>query len=338
MSNLGGGVSLGLSGTYATTYSSYLTPEASFAIAGEQIFTEVGCTQPTLDDQIACLKTVSANTLVNLDVVARYVTQDDSIVNTEQLVVSTKNGSTAHVPVIFGNVANDGASFSTYPTTPVTSEVAGIQVALGISQDRAQSIIDSGLFPFFDTGNITFDSFNVSQRVSTDNQFRCIDQASAFAGQKTGVFPIAYYFQMDRTINGYNPNNLPGAPIEPGFPLGDPELPYFKLHGSDMPWVFATLDTLRDANDLYSVQVSTAYFGSFVRTGNPNPSQKYLDVRGYTKVIQNVQSTGPWNPITNAEGSIKLIDFPAVSAGFQDLEQCQFLNYSISYYLDSDRG
>jgi hypothetical protein len=159
MSNLGGGVDLGLSGDYGTTYSSYYTIPQSYKVAGQQIFSAAGCNSSSLDAQIACLKQVSALTLVGLSTVARYVVQDGKYVNTEQLIVSTKNASTAHVPVIFGNVANDGASFSTYPKTPVADESAGIQAALGISASYAQAIIDSGLFPYYSTGNITLDPF-----------------------------------------------------------------------------------------------------------------------------------------------------------------------------------
>lgn len=72
-SNLGGGVDLGLAGNYGTTYSSYLTINESYAVAGQQIFEEAGCNQTTLDAQIACLKLVPAQTLVNLATVARYV-------------------------------------------------------------------------------------------------------------------------------------------------------------------------------------------------------------------------------------------------------------------------
>lgn len=39
---------------------------------------------------------------MDLHDIADKVVQDGYIVNTEQLIVSTKNGSTAHVPVIFG--------------------------------------------------------------------------------------------------------------------------------------------------------------------------------------------------------------------------------------------
>lgn len=195
-SNLGGGVTLGQSGDYGTTYSSYLTVAASYAQAGQQIFLAAGCNQTTIAAQIACLKTVPALTIQNLPTVARYVVQDGTYVNTEQLDVSNKNGSTADVNVIFGTTANDGASFSTYPKTPVTSESQGLQVGLGISAYYANLIITSGLFPYYDTGNITLDSFNVTQRVATDKTFRCIDEATVYAGAETGAFKSAYYYTI----------------------------------------------------------------------------------------------------------------------------------------------
>jgi hypothetical protein len=178
MSNLGGGVGLGLGGDYATTYSDYYTIAQSYAVAGQNIFKDAGCTNATLAAQIACLKAVPALTLVGLPDVARYVVQDGTYVVTERLEVSAPNADVAHIPVIFGTTANDGASFSTYPKQNVTSEVQGIELSLGISQYYAQTIIDSGLFPFYDSGNLTLDAFNVSQRVATDIQFRCIDQAT----------------------------------------------------------------------------------------------------------------------------------------------------------------
>ncbi|KAE8449913.1 hypothetical protein EG329_007390 [Mollisiaceae sp. DMI_Dod_QoI] len=337
MSNLGGGVDLGVNGDYATTYSSYLTVNQSYAMAGQNIFTAAGCTQATLDAQIACIKAVPALKLVELPQVARYVVQDGNIVNTEELIVTKRNAGTAYVPVIFGNVENDGASFSTYPKTPVTSELAGIQASLGISAAYAQSIIDSGLFPYYDTGNVTLDSFNVSQRVATDIQFRCIDQATMYAASQSNAFESSYYYQMERSINGYDPNNLGGAPKTPDYPNGNPNLPYFKLHGSDMPWVFGTLSTLRDANDLYSEQLVSGYFAEFVKSGQPNPSISYLSVRGYTKSIQAIEKTGPWQEVTSTQGSMKLMDYPAVTSSFLDVPQCAFLNYSLSYYLEGGK-
>ena len=334
MSNLGGGQDLGLSGNYGTTYSLYYTIAQSYAVAGQQIFLEAGCNQTNLDDQIACLKQVDAVTLVDLPTVARYVVQDGTIVNTPQLDVTSKNGSTANINVIFGVTKNDGASFSTLPLTPVANETAGIMAALGISQAYAEDIINSGLFPYYDTGNVTLDSFNVSQRVATDNTFRCIDQATVYAGANTGVFKSAYFYQMDRTGAGYDPNHLGGPPVEPGYPYGDPELFYFRLHGSDMPWVFGDLNPLRDANDLYSTQLTSGYFAEFMKSGQPNPPTDYLVARGYNTTLAAIQETGPWNPVSSDTGPIELLDYPSTPSTFQDLEQCTFLNYSINYYLD----
>ena len=337
-SNLGGGVDLGLNHDFATSYSSYATIEESYNTVGKSIFIEAGCNQTTLDAQVSCLEQVPASTLVTLPAVANFVVQDGYYVNTSQLNVVTKNGSTANVPVIFGNTENDGASFCTYPSTPVTNKLAGIQAALGISATYAQDIINSGLFSYYDTGNVTFDSFNVSQRVATDNQFRCFDQASIYAGVTSGVFKPSYYYQTQRTssgssVGGFDPNHLGGPPNEPGYPNGNPNLPYFKLHDSDKPWIFRNLDVLRDDNDLYSIQLTTAYFAQFVKTGDPNPETDYLRARGYNKTLEGIEKGDPWKPVGGKEGPIHLLDYPSTWTTFLDVEQCAFLNYSIDYLL-----
>ncbi|KAK5064832.1 hypothetical protein LTR84_000666 [Exophiala bonariae] len=334
MSNLGGGQTLGLDSNYGTTYSSYYTINESYTVAGPQILNASNCTQTYLTDQIACLKEVNATDLVSLSTVARYVVQDGTIVNTPQLNVFNQNGSTAHVPVIFGVTENDGASFSTISTTPVRNLTEGLMTGLSINESYAEAIIDSGLFPLYSTGNLTFDSFNVSQRVATDTTFRCIDQATVYAGATTGVFPATYYYQFERTINGYNPENVPGAPVTPGYPYGNPNLPYFKLHGSDLDWAFGNFyNPLRDANDLYSVQLVSGYFAEFVKSGQPNPDPEYLRVRGYQKTLNGVQEAGTWEKVANEDGPIMFLDYPAKSGGFVDVEQCSWLNYSIGYYL-----
>lgn len=334
MSNLGGGVALGLDGNYGTTYSSYYTINQSFANAGEQIFTEAGCDQTTLAAQIACLRAYPGD-LTAFTTVARYVVQDGTIVTTPKLELTSRNSNTAYVPVIFGGTANDGASFVGYNHT-CTTEVSCIASNVGITTAMAQSVIDSGLFPYYDTGNVTADSFNVSQRVTEDTTFRCVDQATVYAGSTSGAFPSAWFYQMERTGAGYNPNNVDDTgPVVPGYPLGDPNLPYYRVHGSDLPWGFGTLDTYRDAADLYSTQVSSGYFAAFIRTGNPNPSETYLAARGtgYERFLQVVQQTGPWNMIGGDTGPIRLMDYPPKANEFEDLQQCAFLGYAIDYYL-----
>ncbi|ESZ98204.1 hypothetical protein SBOR_1432 [Sclerotinia borealis F-4128] len=340
MSNLGGGVDLGLLGDYATTYSTYLTIPESYALAGQNIFLASGCNQTLLSAQIACLKSVSALPLVELGVNARYVVQDGYFVNTAELDLTNHHGNTAYVDVIFGVTANDGASIgSVYPATPANSEVVGISASLGISQSYAQSIIDSGLFPYYDTGNITLDSFNVSQRVATDKDFRCVDQATVYAGSKNDIFKSSYFYEMHRTIAGYDPKELGGPPASPGYPNGNPSLPYFKLHGADMPWVFGAFNTglqFRDAEDLWSLELSVSYFGAFVRTGNPNPDDEFLKSRGYKTVQRGIKEAGKWEQVGvgGRKGSMMLIDWPGKAKGFADLEQCCWLGYGVDYYAN----
>ncbi|KAK5690139.1 hypothetical protein LTR17_026038 [Elasticomyces elasticus] len=313
-SSLGGGVTLGLPSNYATSYASYLTIEEGYELAGQQIFHGAGCNATNLDKQIACLAAYDPVAL---------------------LIVTEKNASTAHVPVIFGTAADDGSSFSTYPKgNNITSELEGIQVELGISEYYAQSIIDSGLFPYYDTGNKTLDSFNVSQRVATNTQFRCIDEATVYAGAVSGAFERAYYYQSQRTEYGYDPNNLGGPPVTPGYPYGNPNLPYFRVHGSDNGWSFENLPVFRDAADLYSLQLEGSYYSWFAKTGEPNAPLAYLKARGYQTVIEGQRASGPWDPVQGMQGPVKLLDWPSISSDFIDKPQCAFLNYSLTYYID----
>lgn len=335
MSNLGGGQDLGLDSNYGTTYSKYYTVNESFTVAGPQIFNATNCTSSSLSEEIACLKQVNATQLVSLDAVARYVVQDGTIVNTPQLGLTGRNGYAAYVPVIFGTTANDGASFSTYVAN-ATNLTYALEEGLSIEEHWANEIIDSGLFPFHDTGNFTIDAFNVTQRVATDNTFRCVDEATVYAGAVTGTFPAAYYYDFDREINGFNPNDLPGAPITPSYPNGNPNLPYFRLHSGDLPWVFGNFFVpLRDANDLYSVQLVSAYWAEFVKTGQPNPDPEYLKVRGrsYQKTLEATEATGPWERVQSENGPIKYLDYPARTGDFVDKPQCAWLNYSLDLYL-----
>jgi carboxylesterase type B len=330
MSNLGGGVTLGLDGDYGTTYSSYYTIDQSYKVAGQQIFEAAGCNSTDLSTQIECLKKVPTSQIVGYNTVARYVVQDGKYVNTPELILSTRNSSTAHIPVIFGVTRDDGSSFSTYPKTPISNHTQGLEEALGINATYAQRVIDSKLFPLVNTGNLTLDSFNVSARIATDKTFRCIDQATVVAGTTTHAFQKAYFYQFERTIDGYDPNNL-GQPKN-----DDPNNPYFRFHGAETPWIMGTLNRVRDPEDLWSVQLTTSYFASFIRNYDPNPDLRYLDQRGYDKVTEGVKKYGQWKEVDASKESgdeIRLLDWPSKSAGFQDVEQCAWLGYPLDYYL-----
>lgn len=101
-----------------------------------------------------------------------------------------------------------------------------------------------------------------------------------------------------------------------------------------MPWLFGNISPLREPEDLWSVQLSTAYFGSFVRSGQPNPDEGFLEVRGYGKVLEAVRETGRWEKVRDEKGPMRLLDWPAVERDFIDVEQCAWLNYTLGYYLE----
>jgi len=301
----------------------------SYAIAGQNIFREAGCTNGTLSAQIQCLTTTKVD-LTALPDVARYVVQDGTIVNTPELELRAPSANTAHVPVMFGTTKSEGAAFVGYNKT-CTTELSCLMSNIGISQSAAQSIIDSGLFPFPNTGNVTADAFNVSQRITTDNTFKCVDQATVYAGAVSGAFAKAYYWQSNRTEGGYNPNNVDdNGPVVPGYPNGDPELPYYSVHGADMNFVWENPITLRDAKDLPDQQLQSGMISAFIRSGDPNPGEGYLTARGYTSTLQLTKKSGTWQPVENDQGPIKVFDYLAYTEPFQELAQCAFLGYPIS--------
>ncbi|CAK7238102.1 hypothetical protein SEUCBS140593_010328, partial [Sporothrix eucalyptigena] len=274
-SNLGGGQGMGPSAAYSTPYSSYYTMNESYAAAGQKIFDGVGCNHTDIRQQIQCLKTVPAHMLVNLPDAARFVVQDGHFVDSKQLNVVTRDSSTANVNVIFGATANDGASSVQYPKGNFTSEADFIVAALEVDMATAHSIIDSQLFPLFSTGNLSLDAFNVTQRILTD-----------------------IGFSFDRTNGGYDPNNfgatgLSAGPVTPEYPYGNPNLPYFRLHGSEIGFTYGNVEPIRNADDVKAAQLITAYFASFARTGDPNPSESYLRARGYVDTLAGFQKSRP---------------------------------------------
>jgi len=97
----------------------------------------------------------------------------------------------------------------------------------------------------------------VSQRVATDLGFLCVDQATVYAGTVSKAFPAAYYYSSQRAYyeDAYNPNNVNiQGTVEPGYPLGNPATPYYKVHSADLGSFFGTVNNLRAPSDLYAIQ------------------------------------------------------------------------------------
>ena len=312
MSDLGGGIDLGEPSNYGTQFTNYYTIGQSYNVSGQNIFHAIGCNQTTLAAQINCARTASTGVAINaIRPDARYVVQDGTYVQRQSLDLRSRSNHTAHVPYIGGNVLNDGASFTGLSTT-CTSLADCLAANVPCTPAYANAIISSGLFPFTNnTGNLQQDAFNVSQRVVTDNMFRCVDQATSYAGAVSGAFSSAYYYQMNRAGFGYNPNNVPAA--GPG--------PHYLLHGSDVPWLFGNQISYADPKDFLTQLATTTYFAEFMRSGQPNPSEAYLMARGYKDALQVYRKSGPWNMVTGDAGKqMKQMDYPVRFLSFLSIK------------------
>ena len=95
----------------------------------------------------------------------------------------------------------------------------------------AESVIDSGLFPEPSGSNATLNVFNVTARLITDVEFRCLDQAAAISAVKHNVFRNTWFYEFNKSYQtpGFDPNApVCDAPKDAAHPLGDTSQEYFK--------------------------------------------------------------------------------------------------------------
>jgi len=101
-----------------------------------------------------------------------------------------------------GIMRDDGAPFSKLlPTTNVSQ-------ALDQLSFNATQIVGSNLFPLPSGTNGTLSVFNVTARVTTDGEFRCLGQATVAAAVENSVFPKVYSYEIHRgyQIVEWSPN------------------------------------------------------------------------------------------------------------------------------------
>ncbi|KAL4879636.1 Alpha/Beta hydrolase protein [Aspergillus karnatakaensis] len=333
MSDLGSGIAAGFEDR-AASYNSYATISQSYEAAGQHIFFEAGCNSGTIEEQIQCLRDIPASTLANLATVARHIVQDGKYIHRPALNLGERNSGIANVPVIFGNTYNEGASFIPYSPDTTSSLLEGITSSLGITREQAQRLLDTNLIPTPHTGNLTLDAFTIADRIATNTLIRCPNQASLLLGVSSDTLQPSYYYQTFRTMHGLDTHahGLGNPPPSTTYPHGDPDRPYFRLHASDLPFVFANLPTIRDSLDLAAAELISAYFAEFVRSGQPNPDPAYLEARGYKSAHDVAMFYERWEPVSGVSGPIMLLDFPSNRGSFWDSELCKELGVPLELY------
>ncbi|KAF8585026.1 cholinesterase [Ramaria rubella] len=317
---------------FASTYSKYFTPAQDLEVAGNQILNDVNCTHAS--DVVACLKAISPETLVNLPAVASFLVVDGEFLVSDQLQLDG-TGPAAHVPTMWGHMRFDGAAFIGFPS-PGEDVVNALQSIVG---NQSEGAVASNLFPLPTGPNGTLDVFNVTARITTDVEFRCLDQATAIAAVKNNVFSSVYFYSFYRSYQtpGFDPNApVCDAPKTPSHPFGDTSLPYFQCHSGELYYVFGNLGQFslpfRDDTDLLMSQLSLDLWVAFASTFNPNPSQAYLSARNYQNTLAEVRRSGTWEPVNVQNPTLRRMDFPSSQNAFEEIEQCDFLGFPLSFY------
>lgn len=318
VSNLGGI-------NYGTTYSKYYTIEEEVEVAGRAILNATNCTDAA--SQVDCLRAIPAGTLAGLGTVARFLVIDGTYLTSDELPLE---GPPLPVRIMMGTTRDDGAPFISYPTT--TNESAYLD-SMGFA------VPPVSLFPIPTLENQTLALFNMSSRLATDGIFRCVDQATVYAGLRSGrLGESVYFYEFNRT---YQTTSWPGLDVcEPpktsAHPYGDPSAEYFKCHSGELYYIFGNLARqglpMRDEFDLPFEQFVLDSFASFARTFDPNPSIELLEARGYENTLLELRNAGRWQPATRDGVASRVLQWPGVQGPFVELEQCQALGLGLDYY------
>jgi hypothetical protein len=91
---------------------------------------------------------------------------------------------------------------------------------------------------------------------------------------------------------------------------------------------------LRDAADLLFSQLMVDQVTSFIRSFDPNPPIPFLEARGYVNTLNEIQTSGPWLPVSQTgPPTFRQLGWPSSQQDFLDGPQCSALNLPLTYFL-----
>ncbi|KAI0739014.1 carboxylesterase from carbohydrate esterase [Daedaleopsis nitida] len=317
---------------FASTYSFYFTLPNAFETVTKPLLAAVGCDGADTDT-LACMKAVDPHTLVTVSSAAKFIVVDGTFVTSTQLPLDG-SGPVANVHTMMGFMRDDGAAFIGYPKDGNLTE--GV-----IGAFLNTTVVDNPLFPEPKGPNITTNVFNVTARVTSDIEFRCLDQATAVSGINRNLFKSVWFYEFNRTYQtpGFSPN-FPTceAPVTDEHPFGDTSQEYFKCHSGELFYVFGSLPAnlpFRDDQDLPFMQRMVDIWSSFARTFDPNPSPRFLAARGLTGTAQQLAREEKWQPVTKANlhaNPVRELQWVSAMTEFGDQAQCDFLGFPLTFF------
>ncbi|KAF2201540.1 alpha/beta-hydrolase [Delitschia confertaspora ATCC 74209] len=317
---------------YASTYSEYMSL-AEAEVRNKPILSETGCYNPDKKAELTCLRAVEPFKLVSGKTVARYPVIDGIYLKSD-LPLRPGDKKLLEIPILQGIMRDDGAPFSKLiPTTNVSQALTQLEF------DSAQ-IVSSNKFPTPHGNNATLNVFNVTARVTTDAEFRCLGQSTVAAAVKNGVFSKVYGYEIHRAyqIVEWSPNPptcLP--PVTPNHPLGDTSQEYFRCHSGELYYVFGTLirqgQPPRDELDIPFSQYLVDTWTAFAREKNPHPDRDFLEARGFTNTSRIIGKLMEWRPSSSGKPVVRLLDTNVKDVEYTEVEQCNALGLPLNYYF-----
>ena len=323
---------------YATTYSEYYTIQQEYHKFAKPILNVTNCT--TAKSHLDCLRDVDPYFLANQTDpdLARYLVVDGTYLVSPRLEVSGQ-GYINQADVLMGFMRDDGAAFIDYPRHNDT-----LTSFLRSNGFKIPQLGDLSLFPEPNGRNHTLDLFNKTALITTDSEFRCLDEATAYSAVKHGTLREVYFYEFNRSyqLDFYSPNfPVCQPPTTPNYPYGDPSKEYFKCHSGELYYVFGTLAfnglPPRDDNDIPMEQFSVDTWAAFVRTYNPTPDPVFLASRGFTNTSSEIARSGKqWMPLQAGEPlTLRLMEYPSTNEPFSvygGRKECETLGFGIQYY------
>ena len=235
--------------------------------------------------------------------------------------------------VLVDNYPTNGANFTDYFASNVGNHIS--------LQPSAAASFQVSAFGTLENAVLTPEQiFNASLRIATDGEFTCLELAKAYAGAKNKAFKSTYAFEFNRT---YSPSGYTktwcDAPKTADRPRGDPDGEYYKCHAGEQLIVFGNVRRAgqadRDGLDVPFTQLVVDYWGSFARTGDPNPDKAYLEARGYFASLGQVERSGRWEPVDAQKPTMRLLQWNGAQVPFVEQSQCQALGLPLDMLATS---
>jgi carboxylesterase type B len=258
---------------------------------------------------------------------------DGSFLPTSSLPLSPGSPSIP-IPILAGITHSDGAPFISYPTTTnLTSILEAERFPI------APILAAPSVFPIPYNAPTTQSLFNLTARISTDAQFRCLAQSTAHIAAQNSIFEKVYAYEFDRSYQiAWSPNPPTcEAPVTPDRPFGDPRAPYYQCHSGDLMLVFGTVVSEgrvpRDEDDVPFSQFVLDTWAAFARTGNPTPDAAFLAARGFVNTTAYVARGGAWEAVgPGNDRPVRVLDVDVRSEGWREMEQCGVLGLGLEYF------